>query len=49
MCRACKNWLLGTESLSGDITIDVILWYGLIGFFIEMAIFAKENENTKSQ
>lgn len=49
MCKACKNWLLGMESLSGDITVDVILWYRLTGFFIEMAISAKKNENTKRQ
>lgn len=49
MCRPAKNWLLGTESLSGDVTIDVILWYYLTGFFIEMAISAEENANVRSQ
>lgn len=49
MCRTCKNWWLCTESLSDDITEDVILWYCLTGIFIEMAISAQEKENAKSQ
>lgn len=39
MCRACKNCLLGTEFVY--ITMDVILWYCLTGFFIETAICKK--------
>lgn len=37
------------QNLSDDITGDVILWYCLIGVFIEMAILEKEKENAESQ
>lgn len=41
--------LAASHKMSGGITVDVILWYCLPGFFIEMVVSANENVNTKSQ